>query len=222
MEQFQESLVGPGVHHQSDSVVLETQHWGALVIRIQKEDEEAMAELYAKLRRFYPYYFWRQLGPEHTEDAIHHVFFSTVDEVQKGHLREPERLMAFVRVIAYRYICQQINRAVKSRAGEVPLEYAPPIPSGRRTVEEELIREERRQLALECMDRLSPRHREVLERFYLQEQSAEQIQREMGLDETQFRLLKSRAKGSFAKIGQKKFTRLNSPLATLARRSATF
>jgi RNA polymerase sigma-70 factor (ECF subfamily) len=42
-----------------------------------------------------------------------------------------------------------------------------------------------------------------LTRFYLKEQPQEQICREMDLSETQFRLLKSRAKAKFGEIGRK-------------------
>ena len=40
--------------------------------------------------------------------------------------------------------------------------------------------------------------------FYLREQSQEQICEEMKLTETQFRLLKSRAKARFGELGKKK------------------
>jgi DNA-directed RNA polymerase specialized sigma24 family protein len=53
---------------------------------------------------------------------------------------------------------------------------------------------------------LGQRDRDILVRFYLKEQSQEQICREMSLTETQFRLLKSRAKAKFGEIGRKKLT----------------
>ena len=51
---------------------------------------------------------------------------------------------------------------------------------------------------------LSGRDREILTRFYLQEESQEEICAEMVLSETQFRLLKSRAKARFGELGKKK------------------
>ena len=53
---------------------------------------------------------------------------------------------------------------------------------------------------------LSERDRDILIRFYLKEQPQEQICKEMALTETQFRLLKSRAKAKFGEIGRKKLT----------------
>ncbi len=49
---------------------------------------------------------------------------------------------------------------------------------------------------------LSQREREILERFYLQEQSAVQIRDEMKLTCTNYRVLKSRAKAKFGKTGR--------------------
>jgi DNA-directed RNA polymerase specialized sigma subunit len=51
---------------------------------------------------------------------------------------------------------------------------------------------------------LSERDREILTRFYVDEQGQEQICSEMALTETQFRLLKSRAKARFGELGKKK------------------
>jgi RNA polymerase sigma-70 factor, ECF subfamily len=51
---------------------------------------------------------------------------------------------------------------------------------------------------------MAPRCREILERFYLREQRREQICREMSLTETQFRLLKSRAKARLGDRGQRR------------------
>jgi RNA polymerase sigma-70 factor, ECF subfamily len=49
---------------------------------------------------------------------------------------------------------------------------------------------------------LSERDRSILHCFYLQEQTEEQICREMSPTATQFRLHKSRAKARFGAIGQ--------------------
>ena len=47
---------------------------------------------------------------------------------------------------------------------------------------------------------LHPREREILIRYYLREQSPQEICREMRLTETQFRLIKSRAKARFGEL----------------------
>ena len=46
----------------------------------------------------------------------------------------------------------------------------------------------------------------MLTRFYLEEESAEEICRNMDLSETQFRLIKSRAKARFGELGKRRLT----------------
>ncbi len=64
--------------------------------------------------------------------------------------------------------------------------------------------QQRIELARSVLGMMSERDREILTRFYLSEQTQEQICDEMDLTETQFRLLKSRAKARFAEVGKKK------------------
>lgn len=59
----------------------------------------------------------------------------------------------------------------------------------------------------EVLEGISARDREILTRFYLHEQTQQQICDEMNLTETQFRLLKSRAKARFGELGRKKLAR---------------
>jgi DNA-directed RNA polymerase specialized sigma24 family protein len=66
-----------------------------------------------------------------------------------------------------------------------------------------MIFQERQEIGVTALQILSPRQREILTRFHLHEQTAEQIRREMGLTETQFRLAKSRAKAQFGAISKK-------------------
>ena len=58
---------------------------------------------------------------------------------------------------------------------------------------------------------LSPRHRDILARFYLQEQGEKEICKEMGLSETQFRLLKNRAKQRFGELGRQRLKQSKPP-----------
>src|SRR5205823_10661645 len=77
--------------------------------------------------------------------------------------------------------------------------------------EETAIFRQRIGLIRQVLGELSERDREILTRFYVDEQSQNQICSEMGLTETQFRLLKSRAKARFGELGRKKLVHKSLP-----------
>jgi RNA polymerase sigma factor (sigma-70 family) len=78
------------------------------------------------------------------------------------------------------------------------------IADPRGNPEEAAIFRQRVDLIRRVLGELAERDREILTRFYLHEESQEEICSEMALTETQFRLLKSRAKARFGELGKKK------------------
>jgi RNA polymerase sigma factor (sigma-70 family) len=75
----------------------------------------------------------------------------------------------------------------------------------RQNPEQKAIQGEKAGIMLKVLRGISSRDREILTRFYLYEQTQEQICAEMNLSETQFRLLKSRAKARFGQLGKRRF-----------------
>jgi DNA-directed RNA polymerase specialized sigma24 family protein len=69
--------------------------------------------------------------------------------------------------------------------------------------EQSLLSRQRAEIARRVFRGVSERDREILRRFYLLEQPQELICAEMGLSYNQFRLLKSRAKARFGKLGKR-------------------
>jgi DNA-directed RNA polymerase specialized sigma24 family protein len=59
------------------------------------------------------------------------------------------------------------------------------------------VRREHQDIASRILAAMSARDREVLMRFYRHGQAAERIQADLGVTETEFRRIKSRAKASF-------------------------
>ena len=58
-----------------------------------------------------------QLGPQDLDDRVHDTFLVAAQSIQRGELREPDRLMGFVRTIVRRQVAAQIGeRLFKSRA----------------------------------------------------------------------------------------------------------
>jgi RNA polymerase sigma-70 factor (ECF subfamily) len=178
--------------------------WPLLVAQIKAGDDNGLERLYQLFSRGVRYYLCRQLGPEELEDRVHDTFLIVVNAVKKGDLREPERLMGFVRTIVRRQVATYIDHAVHTRREQTDLESGVAVVDRKGDPEQQAIARQKTELMKSVLESLSERDRDILVRFYLREQSQEQICREMRLTETQFRLLKSRAKAKFGEIGKKK------------------
>lgn len=188
----------------------QSDQWSQLVRRIQAGDPAGMQELYQVFGRGVRIYLCRQLGMQDLDDKVHDTFLIVVQAIRNGDLREPDRLMGFVRTIARRLVAGHIDQMVHRRRDDVAVESGVVISDKETTPEQKVIDREKIDLMLEVLRELSGRDRDVLTRFYLYEQSQDLICREMRLTPTQFRLLKSRAKNRFAELGKKKLERKNS------------
>jgi RNA polymerase sigma factor (sigma-70 family) len=190
----------------AEPVLPQSSQWIELVDRIRAGDPSAMQELYQIFGRGVRFYLCRQLGMQEVDDT----FVVVVQAIRNGELREPERLMGFVRTVARRMVAGHIDHLVHRRRDNVGIESGVVIPDRRITPEEQTIQREKVDVMLQVLREMSGRDRDVLTRFYLYEQPQEQICREMKLTPTQFRLLKSRAKTRFAELGRKKLDAKNS------------
>lgn len=181
--------------------------WSALVDKIRAGNQDGMEELYNLFAKGIRFYFYRQLGSQDLEDKIHDTFLIVVQAIRRGDLREPERLMGFVRTIVRRQVASHIDRAVTTRREETSLEPTTPLPDRKESPEESAISGQEMEIVTRTLRGLSTRDREILTRFYLQEQTQAQICKEMKLTDTQFRLLKSRAKARFGELGRRRMDR---------------
>lgn len=178
--------------------------WRVLVQQIKAGDDAGMEQLYKLFSRGIRYYLCRQLGPQELEDKVHDTFLIVVNAIKRGDLREPERLMGFVRTVVRRQVAAYIEQAVHTRREQAELESGISVADRSQNPEQKAIIRQKAELMKSALAALSKRDRDILVRFYLQEQPQEQICEEMALTETQFRLLKSRAKAKFGEIGRKK------------------
>jgi RNA polymerase sigma-70 factor (ECF subfamily) len=178
--------------------------WHLLVQQIKAGSDDGMEQLYKLFSRGIKYYLCRQLGPQELDDKVHDTFLIVVNAIKRGDLREPERLMGFVRTVVRRQVAAYIENAVHRRREEAELESGISVADRTQNPEQEAMIKQKAELMKSALSALSKRDRDILIRFYLKEQPQEQICREMSLSETQFRLLKSRAKAKFGEIGKKK------------------
>lgn len=181
--------------------------WTWIVNRIQLGEESAMADLYQIFARGIRFYLCRQLGPQELDDKVHDTFLIVVQAIRRGELREPARLMGFVRTIVRRQVAAYIEQAIQRRREQGDPEFPARMIDRDVTPEERAMDKQRHDMVVSILRKMSPRDREILTRFYIDEQPLKEICDEMSLTETQFRLLKSRAKARFTDIGKRRLQR---------------
>lgn len=155
------------------------------------------------MARNFTFFIMRQLGNDDIQDKVHDVFVTAAQAIFAGKLRDSSRLTPFLTTVTRFYTYGQIERRVVRRKYTATLEHTN-VPDRAVNIEQSVYREQKLRIVREILGSMPQRDRDVLHRFYVQEQSKEQICREMNLTPTQFRLLKSKAKNAFAQLGRRR------------------
>ena len=182
----------------------EASTWALLVHRVQRDEPGAMEELYRVFHRGIRYFLCRQIGPEALDDNVHDAFLIVVESIRLGELRDPARLMGYVRTVVRRMVAAHIDRQVQNRKERAELDFGTRIADSRSNPEQEAIFRQKVDLVRRVLSELPERDREILQRCYVEEESQETICEQMHLTLTQFRLLKYRAKARFGELGKKR------------------
>jgi DNA-directed RNA polymerase specialized sigma subunit len=101
-------------------------------------------------------------------------------------------------------VAAHIDQVVHSRRDEMHLDVGVRVADRRRDPEQNMAHQQKGDFMRDILRQLSDRDREILTRFYLHEETQEEICSGMSLTETQFRLLKSRAKARFGELGKRR------------------
>lgn len=190
-----------GVWEPDESVCIE------IVELIQANDQRGVERLYHHCSREITVLLYHLLDREDVEDRLHDVLMAVVFGIQKGQLREPARLHGYIRTITRRFAIATLKERITRRRREVDnatIDNIASSPQNARehTAEQDCIRKQGVEIAHEVLRAMSQRYRDILYRFYVLEEDPEEIQREMNLTPTQFRLAKSRAKERFGALGR--------------------
>jgi RNA polymerase sigma-70 factor (ECF subfamily) len=171
-----------------------------IVNLIQAGDSRGEEMLYAMFMRGLRYLAVRKIGYEQADECVHDTFIALTQKIKEGALREPTALLKYARTILDRMIADIHLKRRKWRA-EVDFDLLAQTRADEGpTPERQHAANETTQLVQRGLQELRPKEREILTRFYLEEQDKEQIRREMKLTHTQYRLLKSRAKAKLEHI----------------------
>jgi RNA polymerase sigma-70 factor (ECF subfamily) len=174
----------------------------SIVEQIAADDARGAEALSHELRGI-RFFLARHVPPCEIDDQVQEVFLIVVRAIRRGVLRDPERLMGFVRTVATRQAAECINRVSRLRTREIPVadyDAAFEVKDQGKNPEEYALERDRMREAAGVIAALPARTREILERFYIAEETMPDICRTMSLTRTQFRLLKSRALGHLGEI----------------------
>jgi RNA polymerase sigma-70 factor, ECF subfamily len=175
-----EVLIAPEALAEATAVYAD---WTELVARIRLGGTDGMEELYQLFSRGIRIYLASQIGPDELESRVHDTLVAVMRAIRRDELKDPERLMGFVRAIVRRQAAAQgtTESVVSSELREENPEEAAAFHRRTESIDRVLAE-------------LSQRERDILTRYYLREQSQDQICRELNVTETQFHLLRSAAR----------------------------
>jgi RNA polymerase sigma-70 factor, ECF subfamily len=173
----------------------EGSRWAVMAKGIQNRDARATEDFYLTFQKGLRFLIFRQLGADGLDDSVHSCFALILDALQKGQLREPSRLPAFATTIVKRHIISRIQERCLRRKSESELDEVEVFAASREPdPEHRAIRNRANQKLAEVLKLMSPRDRDILYRFYVLDQDAEQVCGELGITPNEFRNAKHRAK----------------------------
>jgi RNA polymerase sigma factor (sigma-70 family) len=167
--------------------------WSELVDEIRGGNQESIALLYSAVSDSARAQLFRSIDSQAVEDHVQEILMIVLAAIRSGELRDPRCLMGFVRTVTRRQAAVYIRRAIVLRRRMVSMESAEPASPTNESPEARINARERVAVVKKMLETLCERDRDILIRFYYEEQDPERICREMHLTATQFRLFKSRA-----------------------------
>lgn len=175
-----------------------------LVHRIVAGDREAERELAERYERGLRVILGRTTRDRQAQDDL---FQDTVrlaiEKIRRGDVREPDRLSGFIVALARNLAIQHYRRAAADAARTRPEETAATaeLPSRDEGPLEQLVRDENAGIVRQVLSEMSSRRdREILFRYYLDEQDKERVCADLGLSSLHFNRVLFRARERFREL----------------------
>ncbi len=170
--------------------------YGNLIERIIGGDAAAEAELVALFKDRIVHIILRITNNTSlVEDFSQDTFLTVIRKIRNGDLKQPESLGFFVASVARNHAIEQM-RVIRRRATE-DLENAEQVPDPLPNPLEQLQTSEQFDEIREVIGELTPRYKELLLRFYINEEPKETICADLGMSREQFDGVVHRARKRF-------------------------
>ena len=134
---------------------------------------------------------------------MHDAFLEVVLAIRRGEVRNPSTLPGFVRSILRRQVAAHIRCAVHERRDRIDAQDACDLPDRRRSQEDELRLKQQISIMHEMLQQLEIVDRDLLVRFYINEEAPAAICAHLNMSLKEFRLRKWRAKDRFGTLAKR-------------------
>jgi RNA polymerase sigma-70 factor, ECF subfamily len=159
--------------------------YASLVKRIIAGDAAAESELVAHFKDPVLHIVRRNAGnPSLVEDFSQDTFLTVIRKIRNGDLKQPESLGFFIAGVARNHTIEQM-RLLRKRAGE-DLEHAERLPDLSPNQLDKLETSKGLAEIRELIAELRPRYKELLLRYYINEEPKRAICTDLGLSSEQF------------------------------------
>jgi DNA-directed RNA polymerase specialized sigma24 family protein len=185
------------------------------VIRgVQQNDGEAITGLRDAFHSGVTWMLRRQTGVQNVEDSVQECFAQTVDYIQRRGLDDPDRLPGLVMTMATSLVATRIAEATERRNKQQEIPDSGFLVDCGPSPEATILRSETVGAARKILDSLKPVERELLCRFYVRQESKDEICSALTLSEEQFNNVKNRARSRFAALRHTQVQPLGKPVVS--------
>lgn len=180
--------------------------WFEWLRRLTAGDADAKAELVRRYKDGIAIIIGRIVHNDSlAQDLSQETFRITLEKVRDGDVREPERLSGFISGVA-RNLAIDAIRKVRRATNQEEIGMAEQIRDPQLDQFEQLWRKERAEIVRQTISELKvERDREVLFRYYINEQDKDQICAELGLTRQQLNSVLFRALKRYKELYTKRF-----------------
>jgi len=184
-----------------------------LVSRIKAGERQAEVELVERYSRCVKVIIRREVSDTAVADDLYQeIFWTVIEKVRQGSVREPEKLSGFVCGVARTHVMHHFRRAERREISTENEEAVHLPPCGPDQLKE-LLQKEKADLVWQVLREMpNERDVQVLIRFYIAEEEKEQICADLGLTSLHFNLVLHRARSRYKELYERAMRRSGSCL----------
>jgi RNA polymerase sigma-70 factor (ECF subfamily) len=180
--------------------MVEAAQTGGLVARILAGEKAAETELVQQYSRGVSIILNRATGDRSlSEDLSQDTFQLTLEKIRRGEVREPEKLSGFICSLARNLANEHYRRTHRSEQVSDP-EVVELIPASSPSQLDRVLQSEKSKRVRQLLAELSDRDREILHRFYIEEEDKDRICADLKLSSLHFNRVLHRARERYREL----------------------